>query len=311
MTNYAYNAEGKFNLVSVAEAQEIPLESPIGNTVTHKEIQWFIAEIKKAFRGCEIRPDEVSGSSSYHSNDAWYYVYFPEDEYVMGFINVGFCHTNEKMVYRVYSRDITNNKHTNYSREFRTKTTALQGTAIKNAKKYLRRFTHREVVSASGGVCIKVMRHAVEDTQTKHCTAWRQLFGTDLNDTHEKAVTPMLNEMYMLLDTGHEFVDKTVPDNLTSLRVTKEVKEQSDADMKMPMYAIRVYERLGKQAFDIAPIEDLGRMDRSVKLEFATYYDDLPEGVMGKLSTLSICGIGDYVPQVGYRHSEAVFYVTQ
>lgn len=309
MANYMYDAHGKCQIHTVAEAQKIPLESPVGDMTNRFELHWFITEIKKAFRGCEVRPSgEVSG---YQSNDMWYYVYFPEDEYVMGFINVMFCHNNEKMVYNVYSRDITNNKYTNYSNEFRIKTTALQGTAIKNAKKYLRKFTHRELVLASGGVCRTVMRNTVENTIDKYCTAWRQLFGTDLSNTHEKAVTPMLNEMYMLLDTGHEFIDKTIPDNLTSLRVAKEVREQSDADMNMPMYAIRVYERLGKQAFDVAPLKDLGLMARDANLEFATYYDDLPEGVMGKLSTLSICGIGDYVPQVGYRHSEAVFYVTQ
>ncbi len=38
----------------------------------------------------------------------------------------------------------------------------------------------------------------------------------------------------MLLDSGHEFMDKTVPDNLTSLRVAKEVKDQSKADAEMP-----------------------------------------------------------------------------
>jgi hypothetical protein len=308
MSSYSFNEEGRFHLTTVAEAQKIAVPSPVGNATNRYELDWFIKEIKKAFRGCEVRPDH---DSSITHRDTVYYVYYPEDEYTMGWIEVGFCHTKEKIVYSVYSRDITNNKHTNYSSEFRTKVTALQGQAIQNAKKYLRRFTHREVVLASAGPCRTVVRNAVEDTTNKYCTAWRQLFGADLNNTHEKTVTPMLNEMYTLLDTGHEFLDKTIPDNLTSLRVTKEVKDQSDADANMPMYAVRVYERLGKQAFDVCPLEDLTLMARNAKLEFATYYDDLPEGVLGKLSTLSICEDGAYVPQVGYRHSEGVFYVTQ
>ncbi len=77
------------------------------------------------------------------------------------------------------------------------------------------------------------------------------------------------------------------------------------------MYAVRVYERLGKQAFDVCPVGDMHNMERTRLLEFDTYYGDLPDGVLGKLSTLSICGVGDYIPQVGYRHSEALFYVTQ
>ena len=305
-SHYSYNEEGKYCLYTVADVQKIALPSPVGNATNRYELNWFINEIKKAFRGCEVRPDNED-----NSRDMVYHVYYPEDEYTMGWIDVGFCHTNEKMVYRVYSRDITNNKHSNYSSEFRTKITALQGQAKQNAKKYLRRCTHSEVVLASRTKCRSALMHAVDDTETKHGTAWTQLLGARWDKTNEDRCTPILNEMYMLLDSGHEFMDKTVPDNLTSLRVAKEVKDQSKADAEMPMYAVRVYERLGKQAFDVCPVGDMHNMERTRLLEFDTYSGDLPDGVLGKLSTLSICGVGDYIPQVGYRHSEALFYVTQ
>lgn len=303
---YSYNEEGKYCLYTVADVQKIALPSPVGNATNRYELNWFIDEIKEAFRGCEVRPDH---DSSYR--DTVYHVYYPEDEYTMGWIEVGFCHTKEKIVYSVYSRDIVNNKHSNYSSEFRTKVTALQDRAVKNAKKYLRRCTHSEVVLASRTKCRSALMHAVDNTQDKHSTAWTQLFGAKWDKTNEETATPILNEMYMLLDSGHEFLDKTVPDNLTSLRVAKEVKDQSKADAEMPMYAVRVYERLGKQAFDVCPVGDMHNMERTRLLEFDTYYGDLPDGVLGKLSTLSICGAGDYIPQVGYRHSEALFYVTQ
>jgi hypothetical protein len=305
-SHYSYNEEGKYCLYMVADVQKIALPSPVGNASNRYELNWFINEIKKAFRGCEVRPDNED-----NSRDMVYHVYYPEDEYTMGWIDVGFCHTNEKMVYRVYSRDITNNKHSNYSSEFRTKITALQGQAKQNAKKYLRRCTHSEVVLASRTKCRSALMHAVDDTETKHGTAWTQLFGARWDKTNEETTTPILNEMYMLLDSGHEFMDKTVPDNLTSLRVAEEVKAQSKADAEMPMYAVRVYERLGKQAFDVCSVGDMHNMHGTRLLEFDTYYDVLPDGVLGKLSTLSICGVGDYIPQVGYRHSEALFYVTQ
>jgi hypothetical protein len=303
---HAYNDEGKYSLYTVADVQKIALPSPVGNASNREELNWFINEIKKAFRGCEIRPDQED-----NARDTVYHVYYPEDEYTMGWIDVGFCHTNEKMVYSVYSRDITNNKHSNYSSEFRTKITALQGQAKKNAKKYLRRCTHSDVVLASRTKCRSALMRAVDNTEDKHSTAWTQLFGARWDKTNEDRCTPILNEMYMLLDSGHEFLDKTVPDNLTSLRVAKGVKDQSKADAEMPMYAVRVYERLGKQAFDVCSVGDMHNMHGTRLLEFDTYYDDLPDGVLGKLSTLSICGVGDYIPQVGYRHSEALFYVTQ
>ena len=305
-SHYSYDEEGKYCLYTVADAQTIALPSPAGNATNRNELGWFIAEVKKAFRGCEVRPDHDSSH-----RDTVYHVYYPEDEYTMGWIDVGFCHTNEKMVYRVYSRDITNNKHSNYSSEFRTKVTALPVQAMRNAKKYLRRCTHSEVVLASRTKCRSALMRAVDDTHTKHCTAWSRLLGGEWNETREQVTAPILNEMYMLLDSGHEFLDKTVPDNLTSLRVAEEVKAQSKADAEMPMYAVRVYERLGKQAFDVCSVGDMHNMHGTRLLEFDTYYDVLPDGVLGKLSTLSICEVGDYIPQVGYRHSEALFYVTQ
>lgn len=305
-SHYSYDEEGKYCLYTVAEAQKIALPSPAGNATNRNELNWFVAEVKKAFRGCEVRPDHDSSH-----RDTVYHVYYPEDEYTMGWIDVGFCHTKEKMVYRVYSRDIANNKHSNYSSEFRTKVTALPEQAMRNAKKYLRRCTHSEVVLASRTKCRSALMRAVDDTHTKHCTAWSRLLGGEWNETREQVATPILNEMYMLLDSGHEFLDKTVPDNLTSLRVAKGAKDQSKHDAEMPMYAVRVYERLGKQVFDVCTVGDMHNMERNTPLRATTYYDDLPDGVLGKLSTLSICGVGDYIPQVGYRHSEALFYVTQ
>ena len=242
MAIFAYNHAGRFKICSVANAQEIPLESPVGNAANRLELAWFIAEIKKAFRGCEIRP---SDSESRH---AVYYVYMPEDELVMGWIDVDFCASRDKLVYTVSSRDVTNNKYSNYSDEFRTTVTTVQGTAIKNAKKYLRRFTHLELVKATYGDCEEAMARAYRSALSDFSRKWENLFGTDW--------------------------------------------------------------RMDKQAFDICPLESAGLMSRDVRLGSATYYDDLPEGVMGKLSTLSICEVGEYVPQVGYRYSEAVFYVT-
>jgi len=305
MAIFAYNEAGRFKICSVANAQEIPLESPVGNATNRLELAWFIAEIKKAFRGCEIRP---SDSESRH---AVYYVYMPEDELVMGYIDVDFCHAREKLVYTVSSRDVTNNKYSNYSDEFRTKVTAVQGTAIKNAKKYLRRFTHSELVKATYGDCEEAMARTYRRAISDFSRNWENLFGTDWNSSKGSTCDPLLNEMYMLLDSGHKFVDLDVPNNLTTLREARTVKDQADSDKSLPMYAVRVYERMDKQAFDICPLENMGLMARNAALESATYYDDLPEGVMGKLSTLSICEVGEYVPQVGYRYSEAVFYVAQ
>ena len=48
-----------------------------------------------------------------------------------------------------------------------------------------------------------------------------------------------------------------------------------------------------------------------VEDEFTRYTDDLPEGIMGKVSVLTMVDSGIYVDDVGYRAGESMFYVTK
>jgi hypothetical protein len=138
------------------------------------------------------------------------------------------------------------------------------------------------------------------------------MFGYGWDRIMEEACAPILKEMYLLLDSGHEFMDKSLASNLIALRSGKAIEDQAEKDRTLPVSVVRVYEKLGNQAFDVCPIEDIFGLARNVTLKWATYYEDtLPEGVLGKLSTLSICEEDAFIPQVGYRHSEAVFYVAQ
>jgi len=307
MGKFSYNDSGKFEVHTVADVlatgmsvDEIKDSAPITESLIY-----FIGEVKRAFKGCELR-----GSANESQYSIWH-VYMPDDEYTMGWIDVEWDNDNEKVVYVVQSRLITNNKFNNYSSEYRYKNTTVPTVAIKNAKKYLRRFTHSEVVHATVMDCSSAVRRSANDTLTVFSDTWRKLFGVDWNESIGTKCTPIVTEMYRLLDSGYEFIDKNTKENVRQLRVETEAFRQGERDRELPMYCVRVYERLGKQAFDVCPIENPNGVARNQNFEWAMYYDDLPEGVLGKLSTLSICEDGAYVPQIGYRHSEAVFYVTQ
>ena len=309
MATYMYDIHGKCQIHTVAEVLKVvtsPEPNLIGNATNRKEMQWFAQEVKKAFRGCEVR------ASSSDINHSVYHVYMADDEYVMGWIDVDFDHAKEKLSYVVHSRDIQNNKYDNHSEGFRTKVSTLAHVGLKNAKKYLRRFSHEEVARAS----IDKFKHAAyryrSSSSEAHSNIWRNMFGSSWDKNMEEACAPILKEMYLLLDSGHEFMDKSLANNLTGLRAGKAIKDQAEEDRNLSLSVVRVYEKLGNQAFDVCPIEDIRGLARNATLKWATYYEDtLPEGVLGKLSTLSICEEDAFIPQVGYRHSEAVFYVTQ
>ncbi len=308
MSMYAYDDEGKFVIHSVEDASQCPSASDGDGSEHRTEVLWFADAVRKAFRGCEVRPD------SYRHGDPMFHVFMPEDLFTMGWINVTFNHDKEALEYIVYSRDITNNKYTNYSVEFRCKVTTRKDVAIRNAKKYLRRFSPVEVINGTVRKCERAITDKYGDYVMALDNKWRSLFHTDWNDSREASCKAMLSEMYMLMDSGHEFMDKELPEKLTQLRYAKAAKEQAYEDKKLPMYSVRVYERLGKQAFDVCAIPDIGDThSHSFKDNFEsfTYYEDLPEDILGKLSTLSICDVDTYVPRVGYRYSEGMFYVTQ
>ena len=309
MANYMYDIHGKCQIYTVAEVLKVvtyPEPNLIGNATNRREMQWFAQEVKKAFRGCEVR------ASSSDINHSVYHVYMSDDEYVMGWIDVDFDHAKEKLSYVVHSRDIQNNKYDHYSEGFRTKVSTLAHVGLKNAKKYLRRFSHEEVAFASIDKFKKASYGYRSSSSEAHSNIWRNMFGSSWDKSMEEACAPILKEMYLLLDSGHEFMDKSLSNNLTALRAGKAIKDQAEEDRNLPLSVVRVYEKLGNQAFDVCPIEDITVVARNATLKWGTYYEDtLPEGVLGKLSTLSICEEDAFIPQVGYRHSEAVFYVTQ
>jgi|TARA_B110000902_G_scaffold245838_1_gene300321 hypothetical protein len=120
----------------------------------------------------------------------------------------------------------------------------------------------------------------------------------------------MLKEMYHLLDKGHTFVDVSFKAKLIEARTAhmelKQAKKERDSDM----YAIRVYERMGKQMCDVMSIPAgvvVGRRDTFVG---TVPPEELPEGTLGRLSALAICEFNTYIPQVGFRYDESIFYVT-
>lgn len=328
MSANIYDKHGNCEVYTVAEAIEGPKPFPTADQEYHlldverresRELNWFVQEIKKAFRGCEIR------SSSSHPPSCVYHVYMPEDEYTMGWIDVSLDysprHSGQEIVYTVHSRDIRNKKFDKHSSGSRRKHTIRRSTALKNAKRYLRRFSHTEVIQVSIQDYQSHVSRADYDAGQKHRDAWDELFGSygssgSLNTERQAKCAPLLNELYLLLDSGHTFLDASLGSNLTSLRSSKEILEQSLIDSELPVYGIRVRERMGQQVFDVCFIEDAQKINKGEdlsKLSWDTHMHDetLPEGVIGKLSTLAICEKGTYVPQVGYRHSEAVFYVTK
>ena len=195
------------------------------------------------------------------------------------------------------------------------RTTANREVAVRNAKKYLSPFTHKEIVDYSCARVSSAMSD-YQDNLVRELREVREPLTTILRVSKSDAVPQLYAELFHLADINHEFLSKEFTASIRSVRAAYKVAYEA---MNNPpeMYCVRVYQHIRRkvQLFDVVTTTNLGasffsRTNRVVG-DPTTYTDEtIPEEIMGKLAVLSISGVGEYVHEVGYRESEGIFYVT-
>jgi prophage antirepressor-like protein len=264
----------------------------------------FRDRVKAAMRGLDfIDRDKQS---------VW--VYRDDCPYVLGWIGFGDYRdggdgtgygTN---VFVVQARTIENKKYADHSNQFCMKMSANVEVALRNAKKYLRQYSPQELAMVNlRGVSDKVTGRA-DESRAKLRTAMSAVFDVDI---YNKTST-LARELQHLLNTEHEFLHPEFRRNLTTYF---ELKHDADVlrDRTIPMWFVRVYERMGQQSFDVLSI-DKPESNYTVEISQDVHRyqsDDLPEDIMGKLSVLNILTDDQYVDGVGYRAGEGMFYVVR
>tara|TARA_R110002126_G_scaffold254244_2_gene397353 strand:+ start:585 stop:1520 length:936 start_codon:yes stop_codon:yes gene_type:complete len=270
----------------------------------------FFTSVKQAFRGCELRanaPDDATNRSYF---GMW--VYMPEDTFAMGRVSVGVTEDNEDK-YIVSSHKVQNNKHNGYSKEHRQCSTIRIKTGIKNAKKYLQRLTHVEMVKATSHRCYDKVEEFVSKQRDVMNQSFSMAFDTTITPT-ASSLPVYIKELFHLSDVGHSFLDKELEGAVQTAQAEYKSYRSVREDAKSDMYYVRVYERLGAQVFDVSQTKyhtSVYETTRGATFIGSMTEDELPEGVIEKVSAMSLCGHKEYVPQVGYRYDENIFYVTQ
>ena len=122
---------------------------------------------------------------------------------------------------------------------------------------------------------------------------------------------PIVKEMFHLVDVGHSFLDAEWNIKLIAVKAKHKSYLSTVEDSSEDLYCVRVHERIGTQMFEVTKTDDTMRSASVDDFVGVLTADDLPEGVLGKLGVMAICENGAYVPQVGYRYDESIFYVTQ
>jgi len=274
---------------------------------SQRELQEFMAEIRKSFRGVLFTPDA--------GDKRRVYVHMPNDPYVMGYIGYGDFQTTAKAMqssYVVSSRHIMNYKYADYNDQHYMAMSINLSTAVRNAKKYLRPLTTKDM--ALDDWTEADMRRKSKDTKSAMDVKRNNTLSDLLaKNNREKKIeyNPMLEYMRTLVKVGHEFTDKELESDLLSYFKLEEDANAVSSDGVDVDY-VRVYEKYGKQVFDVVPlIRDKARYGRSDLGNLTTYdKDKVPEDVMGKVSVLSMVENNHWVDDVGYRVDATMFYVT-
>ena len=271
------------------------------NLVSQVELQRFMKEVSKAFRGVVFTPQ---------GDMRKVYMHMPNDPYVMGYIAYGGFQTTvvaDQSSYIVSSRHIKNMKYADYNDQYYMAMSVNLDTAVRNAKKYLRPLTTRDMALDE----YKDVKRKSTDTESRASSA-KNNAQSDLlaRSNREKKIehNPMLEYMRTLVKVGHEFTDKQLEgDLLNYFKLEDEHKVLLNKGVNVSY--VRVYEKYGKQVFDVAPI--LSENSYTHKVGDITPYDKdkVPEDVMGKVSMLSMVDNGHWVDDVGYRVDATMFYV--
>ena len=282
-----------FNDVMVADLDDTDLgQMP-------SDLCLFKTKVSEAFRGVSF--------AKLGENRLW--VYYPDEPYPMGYIGYGDFRTEVSGddQYIVGSRTIYNDKYGSYQDQHNMEMTVNIETAIRNARRFLRNFSPQEMAKAKLRAVSSQSQDSLDNISREYRNKMRQLFDHESSGSNK-----MLTELRNLVDTGHEFVDAAFGSDLHAMFELSD-NQKALKDKPIHMYFVRVFEKFGKQTFDVGMIDNVQSISwrAEVSNEFKRYTDDLPQEIMGKLSVLTMVENDTYVDDVGYRASEGMFYVVR
>ena len=286
---------GQYKLVSQIKADADNL-AYLG---TPNELADFCYDLRRNLRGCMTTIRD--------QRSVW--VYMPDDVFAMGWVGYGEFRgaAAEKVnAYVVWSNHIENEKYADYNVQRHMKMSIKPDVAMRNAKKFLRRPTPLEVAEQFRGV----MKDGASSVEREAREVFRDVRSSLFDASSRAVLPPIAAELKILLDSGYEFVDRTIGENIRKLFETAE--EFQEKAQKINAYCVVLQERLGRQMFEVVAVDDAAGFNYQITETVQRYTEEqLPEDIAGKLAVLSMCAVKQYVPDVGVRAAEKVFYVAR
>ena len=290
--------EGYMRVVDINRKADLEKQQEARDKLaSNSHLQDYMKALRVAFRGIVFTP---------HPHDVrrvW--VHMPKDPFCLGWIGYGDFQTTvsaDKSSYVVYSKNISNWKYGDYNDQYHMAMSVNLNTAVRNAKKYLRPLS-------TSDMALEKYDEMITHSEKSKSRASNDTYNARDDMLRHSANQPnaLIEYMRTLVNTGHEFTNKELEGTLLNyFKLEKESIELKNKVIKTVF--VRVHERFGKQVFDVATIVKDGFHKKTASV-VAYGKDDLPEDIMGKISTLSMVENGHWVDDVGYRVDATLFYV--
>lgn len=266
--------------------------------IDHPAIQ-FAGEVALALR-IKVHPKS--------QNSFW--LYRDDCPYVLGWVGYGDFRQggDGTEMYVVHSRKIDNGKYADYNDQHYMKMSINLDAAVRNAKRYLRIYSPQELANINANEVARGLSEVKSDANDKLREAQSKVI--DVREYGTDRGSRLLVELRHLLTTNYEFRD---PQFSYDLQAYFDAKDEHTrlSHRSVPMWFVRVYERFGRQAFDVVSIDKAENYSPDFG-ETAHFNDEtLPTEIMEKLSVLNILSDKQFVDDVGYRAGEGMFYVVR
>jgi len=264
------------------------------------ELLNFIRAVEKSVRVKTIPRDKKTA-----------FVYREGDLMTMGYIGYGdfatSVHGDAK--YIVCSRHVENNKYCHSGDQHNMRMAVNMNTAVKHAKRNLTPFTVSEcAISLIRGVKQEVGNFS-RDVRSKYDHAKLTVgLNTSSYGGSSKAVDRLMAELRLMVQSGHQFVDKELEADIRTM-----FAEQEEANKfrggAVPMDFVTLSSKWGKDVVDCVRIKDVTGFMHDIESVTSYEPDAVPEDISHKCAAMSICEDGHFVEGVGYRVNDRTFYL--
>lgn len=291
---------------NVREATRNNMMRDVDGVLVSRALSLLCDEVRRMARGVKFAV-ERNGKSVWRDNiqvisEVW--AYFPEDQYA--FMRLGFAdysvQSGTSSKFAVYSRNIRNEKFNDQREQYHMAMADTLERAVKNAKKYMRRYGVHEVAAMSLDTFQTKLNGAVWATSAEYNNAYAAV--TQHGSFH--------NEMRSLVMNNHQFNDPAFGAAVKNM-LTKLDEQMAKQYEQHHGYYVQVREYMGEQVFDVIAVLDVKKATAARVGAHRTYkgeeLTELDENLPNKMAALSMLEDGAFVEGLGHKVNATCYWV--